>query len=693
MPLRVPLIFNFNQHLIEFARVASHNCYRGLLQVLRAHPTLPVNIQISGTLIHALQWLDPEPLELIRAGIDEGQFELLGSTYAQNVAYASDDWDNVQQIELHQEVLRETFNVEPVSFWNPGGSWRQSLAPLIVSAGYQITLVEDHILDQAGLAAALLANVVADGNNLTVVRESVALRHSLIFAALFGQPEQLISKLQTAPEAEGTDERFLAIAVPAEAMGLWGWHENVLPHPTWQNLDQLLTALESNDTFEFMQLSKVSHNAQVLEKIPPAHPVPWPGSREYQTGLGSGAAAALDAALLRKEAPHYEEGFDSWFHYLETSPDVKRFGRMYSRLRQRLAETVADAPTGAQALHRSALHTFLAHQHNYGTPGVGGSAYRGWEGARSALSAIRAADFAKDPEPFMLVEDVTGEGYDEVLVCDGRDLLVLAPGGGRLLYWFELGTGRQYVGNQLAVFDLDYEGDASFPVRETIWKPWLPESWDLQAELPGVEKVKEAPPTRFAGYLPDWVWNGNASPVTLAVREMELWDEVDPLPAQRRAIVDHISVDGGEIYDPNDDLDYRFENGHVIFIRYFEHKLTLEKRYALANGRVEAHYRFLNRDTHLHNIELCVANELCPDYATVMRAGRAALAFERNPESTSVRNTRTDVSIRISADRAWHDSRMREALFALEIETDFTFDVAPESETTLTFALVRSDMD
>ncbi len=684
MPLRLSLLFNFNQHLTEFARVASHNCYRGLLQVLRAHPTLPVNIQISGTLIHALQWLDPEPLELIRAGIDEGQFELLGSTYAQNVAYASDDWDNAQQIELHKEVLRDTFNVEPVAFWNPGGSWRQSLAPLIVSAGYQITLIEDHILDQAGLAPILLASVVVDGNNLTVVRESVALRHSLIFAALFGQPEQLISKLQSAPEADGTDERFLAIAVPAEAMGLWGWHENVLPHPTWQNLDRLLTALESDDAYEFVQLSKVSRNAQDLKKISPV---------QYQTGLGAGAAAALDDALHRKEAPHYEEGFDSWFHYLKTSPDVKRFGRMYSRLRQRLVDSVVDAPAGAQALHRSALHTFLAHQHNYGTPGVGGSAYRGWEGARSALSAIRAADFAKDPEPFMLVEDVTGEGYDEVLVCDGRDLLVLAPGGGRLLYWFDLETGCQYVGNQLAVFDLDYEGDAIFPVRETIWKPWLPENWDLQAQFPEVVKVREAPPTRFAGYLPDWVWNGSASFVTLAVREMELWNEVEPLPAQRRAIVDYISVDGSEIYDPDDDLDYRFENGHVIFIRFFDHKLTLEKHYALANGQVEAHYRFLNQDAHAHKIELRVANELCPDYATVMRAGRAALAFDGYPETPTVRNINTDVSVRISADRAWHDSRVREALFALEVETDFTFDVAPESETTFTFTLERSGVD
>ncbi|MBI4771043.1 MAG: hypothetical protein HY784_11710 [Chloroflexi bacterium] len=97
MPLTVPFLFHFNQHFNEYARVASRACYRGLLRVLRAHPALKFNIHISGTLVHALSWVDPEPLELIRDGLKAGQFELLGSTYAQNVLYASNDWDNARQ--------------------------------------------------------------------------------------------------------------------------------------------------------------------------------------------------------------------------------------------------------------------------------------------------------------------------------------------------------------------------------------------------------------------------------------------------------------------------------------------------------------------------------------------------------------------------------------------------------------------
>jgi len=39
--------------------------------------------------------LDPEPLDEIRAGLAGGQFELLGSTYSQNIPYVADEWDNV----------------------------------------------------------------------------------------------------------------------------------------------------------------------------------------------------------------------------------------------------------------------------------------------------------------------------------------------------------------------------------------------------------------------------------------------------------------------------------------------------------------------------------------------------------------------------------------------------------------------
>jgi len=74
MPLSLPLVFHFNQHTSEYTDVANRACYRGLLHVLRAHPALKFNLHLSGTLLRALIWFDPETLDLVRAGLADGQF-------------------------------------------------------------------------------------------------------------------------------------------------------------------------------------------------------------------------------------------------------------------------------------------------------------------------------------------------------------------------------------------------------------------------------------------------------------------------------------------------------------------------------------------------------------------------------------------------------------------------------------------
>src|SRR5215472_4258739 len=143
MPLSLALIFHFNQHTSEYADIANRACYRGLLTVLRAHPKLKFNLHLSGTLLRALPWFDTETLKLVRDGLAAGQFELLGSTYAQNVPYASDDWDNAQQIGLHRTVLQQLFGVAPAAFWIAERCWRQSLLPLIVV--YDDTILRDRL--------------------------------------------------------------------------------------------------------------------------------------------------------------------------------------------------------------------------------------------------------------------------------------------------------------------------------------------------------------------------------------------------------------------------------------------------------------------------------------------------------------------------------------------------------------------
>ena len=117
-------------------------------------------LHISGTLLMEWQWSNSEALDLVREGIVDGQFEILGSTLAQNIIYSIPSLvDNEVQIELHRKMLKDVLGVEPVGFWNAERVWDPSLTDLIAKYGYTYTFVETPILAQSGLQFGELRNL------------------------------------------------------------------------------------------------------------------------------------------------------------------------------------------------------------------------------------------------------------------------------------------------------------------------------------------------------------------------------------------------------------------------------------------------------------------------------------------------------------------------------------------------------
>ncbi|MHA2253949.1 MAG: hypothetical protein ACXAD7_26585, partial [Candidatus Kariarchaeaceae archaeon] len=152
-------ILHANQALVPYGDVANDLNYHRVLETLREHPSIPITLHVSGMLISDLQYFSPETLILVQDGIDDGQFEILGSTYAQNVPYshytpgssntAGGDFDNDLQIRVHKGILEERFGITPTSFWNPERVWDPDLIlPMIQRGNYQSTFIEDHIIHQ-----------------------------------------------------------------------------------------------------------------------------------------------------------------------------------------------------------------------------------------------------------------------------------------------------------------------------------------------------------------------------------------------------------------------------------------------------------------------------------------------------------------------------------------------------------------
>lgn len=668
MSLPIALLLHFNQHFSEYAGTASRACYRGLLRVLRAHPALKFNIHISGTLIHALKWIDPEPLELIRDGLSVGQFELLGSTYAQNVMYASDDWDNAQQIDLHKQVLRDTFGLEPSSFWIPERCWRQSLLPLIAEAGYRTTLLEDHILRKAGADKPLTFTTTLEGRWLKIVADDETLRHKFNFAAWFGRQGQALEYLRRLAADEASAKFCAAYAEDAEAMGLWGWECGVLPNQTWAHLDELLTALESLREVKLVQLSESPPPSGDLSPIP------------------DGSAAWMDASLRRPGAPYHEDGYADWFDFNRRSPKLTHFRQTYSIIRAKVQAVDSDK-AAVQRLKQAALHAYCAHQYEFGCIGIGGLNYRGWENARTAVALARAAQQAQSPSELVLIDDCNGDGSDEVMIGNGRELMITSAYGGRLLYWFDLTTGQQFVGNQLPVIPGEYLGGR---YDEAPPEParWLPDSYEPMRPS---DRVDEMPPTRLGRFLPPWVWEGEPTPLALAVRDTALGESRPPLQAQARVFLDSIILDGGAAAVETDHwLDSRLEKGGITFINYLTDELTMEKTLRFVYGRVSAAYMIRNHDNRPRSMRLHIRHELCPDYDEVVKGGRDSLKFIDGGKP-GVLNTRTGTAIVIQSSREWQAVEQRVDFCALTVGLTYDMALAPRSEQRFEIRLGRTE--
>ncbi len=682
MPLPLALVFNFNTHSSEYADIANRTAYRGLLGVLRAHPQLKFNLHLSGTLLRALPWFDTETLDLVRAGVAEGQFELLGGAYAQNVLYASDDWDNAQQIALHNGVLQKLFGVTPKAFWLPDRCWRQSLLPVIAEAGFTTTLIEDHILHAAGLVDPLPVTTQLGEQTLKVVYDDTILRDRFNYAVWFGRRAQLFKYLQQLAERPDSDKFLLAYAEDADAMGLWGWERGYLPQAAWAQLDTLLAELESSGAYRLQHLSEAAP-VQTLPVLP------------------DGAGTWLDRALHQAEAPFHEDGFTDWFDFNQRSPTVNYYRRLYHVLRVRLqslgsARSDPGFPRAAETpgalFFRQAIEAFCHHQYAFGRVGVGGRGYWGWENVRSAFMLARAAELADEPTTGQWIEDINGDASDEVVLCNGRELAVFTAYGGRLIYWFDLKTGTQWVGNQLAVPPARYEpGYNKSPHVLARPAPWLPDAYEPSLKSWGQARHKEPAPTGLGHRLPPWIFERDPDEFTLYRFPETLGEARLPLNAQTGVFAEAVSVDVGPATALDELADFRFEQGGMVYLIFPAADVYVEKHLTQTKGGLLARYVIDNRDEVAHQVRVLSLHELSPDYAAALGQGRAAYSYGLHDERwPAVKNTLTGTSLVLEPSRPWQSAVCVTNLLALEVRLTFDLEVAPRSQEVLEIKLSRA---
>ncbi|MFH1145277.1 MAG: FlgD immunoglobulin-like domain containing protein [Candidatus Eisenbacteria bacterium] len=590
-PLKVVLLFHANQNLNYQGDTANDVCFHGLLDVLRRHPQSKFAVHFSGTLLHDIGWLDlrhdPSSLDLLRDGFADGQFEIIGSTYAQNVPYATHMWDNERQLEVHRETIERCIGAQPSSFWNAERCWKQALVPLMADHGYRATWVESHILWDSGASApehAVRKTALGD-QEVVAFNDDSEMIWLLDGAIDSGNANDLIGYLSWLRSQDTWRDWVVCYAQDAEASGLWDYEGGGNPQEDWDHLEQVLTALENTGWIELTTFADVLASRFPTEEVSPI----VDGQANWMVG------------------PSQQAGYRDWFDYNARSPLLAAYRDFYDGLRARIREVEARVLPGTPAanLVKHAIWNMVAHQFEFGCIGCGGFACQDWQKAETLEGALLAAETSLAPpaQATLSQVDANGDGTLDWVLANARDLFIISPTGGRLLRWFDLVHGEEISGNELFMWGFYYVG------------------YGGAYGGPGHNDDRH--------YMSDVLWNA-PYPYPAAQPHHRTYR------VRKHAFNDRLSVDGGD-----DDLwlDVPYAaaaSGDTLRLEHTGDGLRLTKSWTARDSCLEVLYRITNLSAQPHDYVLVVENELNPGLLEVMNQGRGTLAYWDGGDTSAV---------------------------------------------------------
>ena len=278
--------------------------YLPFIECLHRHLGVRIGLHFSGPLLEWCEQRHPEFFRRLLELTSRGQIELVGGGFYEPILVSIPPEDQLRQIQMMRDYLRDKFGHEPEGAWLTERVWEPQMPSALASAGVRYTLVDDvHFLAAGFELDELHGDYVAEdqGQTVRIFPGLKALRYLLPFRP----HEEAIRFLRES--AQRHPGGMAAMGDDCEKFGGWpGTYDHCYPEG-W--LDRFFAALE--DSSEWLAVT------------PPGEYI-----REHQPLGRADLPTASYSEMMEWALPtRARSDFDAISKEFAERPDVQRFLR------------------------------------------------------------------------------------------------------------------------------------------------------------------------------------------------------------------------------------------------------------------------------------------------------------------------------------------------------------------------------
>ena len=251
------------EHVFEDAYQKS---YLPFINILRKHPKIKMTFHYSGILLRWFQLQHPEFIDMLKNILNSNQGEVLGGGFYEPILPSIPEEDQVKQIYLLSDFIKEKFGHQVQGAWLAERVWEPHLAKTLAKTGLEYTLVDDHHFRLAGLKDNEIHGYFTteeEGFSLNIFPINERLR----YLAPFKSVKQCIDFLR---ERMDGGQKLITLIDDGEKFGVWPGTHKWVYEEKW--LENFFSSLEENPWIELITLKDAikKHCSRGLIYLPPA---------------------------------------------------------------------------------------------------------------------------------------------------------------------------------------------------------------------------------------------------------------------------------------------------------------------------------------------------------------------------------------------------------------------------------------